>query len=327
MIKGYFSPFIHSEKNAPFIYINVLTALIPCIVLSVVYYGLRAAILLVLSQTLFFFFDFAFSRFLRPKTVNRDYLDLSSIISGTIFALMLPPDTSIFVVIIGVAFGSIVVKQLFGGVGANIMNPAIAARLFVQILMADKLMGFAEPMTNFLKVDSLIDITGKKMMMGDIRTLYAAEVVAGNFSTYIGIGSCIMIVLGAGYLLLRRIVRGYAFAGYLAGIVLVYPIVHIRAFITGGGLMGFLLFVLTSGCLFIAIFALGDFTTMPINPMMRFAVSFICASLTVVIYDKVDPIVGLCAPVLFVNFCTPAIDYYSMNMTHKEVSRRAGDLE
>ena len=327
MIKGYFAPFIHSEKNAPFIYINVLTALIPCIVLSVVYYGLRAAILIILSQLLFFTLDFAFSRFLRPKTVNRDYLDLSSIISGTIFALLLPPDTSVFVVILGTAFGSVVIKQLFGGVGSNIMNPAIAARLFVQLLMPDKLLGFSEPMTEFLKLDSLIDITGHKALMGDIRNLYAAEIIAGNFGTFIGVGSCIMILLGAGYLLFRRIVRGYAFTGYLLGIILIYPCAHLRAFVMGSGPMNFLLFILTSGCLFIAIFALGDFTTMPINPLMRFASAFICAALTVVIYDKVDPIIGLCAPVLFVNIATPAIDYYTSSMTHKEVKRRAGDLK
>ena len=326
MTKGYFAPCIHSEKNAPFIYINVLIALIPCIILSVVYYGLRALILLIASQVLFFFFDFVFSRFLRPNTINRDYLDISSVISGTIFALLLPPDTSIDVVILGVFVGSFVVKQLFGGVGTNLLNPAIAARLFVQIVVPGKLMGFSEPLTDFLKLDTLIDFSGRNGVMGDASSIYAVEVMAGSFATFIGIGSGIAIIIGAFYLLLKKIVRGYAFFGYLAGIILVFPLVHLSMFINGGGLKAFIVFFLTSGVLFFAIFVLGDFSTMPINPIMRMVVAFFCAGLTVFIYDKVDPITGLCAPVLLVNIATPSIDYYSGTLTHKEiVKKRAGD--
>ncbi len=326
MIKGHFAPFIHSEKNAPFIYINVLIALIPCIVLAVVYYGLRALCLLFLSQALFFFFDYAFSRLFRSKTINKDYIDISSVISGTIFALLLPPDTSVDVVIMGVLFGSLVIKQLSGGVGTNLMNPAIASRLFVSIVIPGKLSGFSEPLDNFFKLDTLIDFTGRHSSMGDTARIYAVEVLAGNFATFIGIGSGIAVLIGAFYLLFKRIVRGYAFFGYVIGIILFYPVLHITDFINGGGFRAFVVFFLTSGVLFIAIYALGDFTTMPMNPLMRLIASFVCAVLTVIIYEKVDPITGLCAPVLLTNIATPTIDYYLGTLTHKEIrNKKAGD--
>ncbi|MBO7450761.1 MAG: RnfABCDGE type electron transport complex subunit D [Clostridiales bacterium] len=326
MIKGHYAPFIHTVKNAPFIYFNVLIALVPCVVMSVVYYGLRALILLLLSQGLFFFFDIIFSRLLRPKTVNRDYVDLSSIVSGTIFALLLPPGTSIDVVIIGVLFGSLVVKQIFGGVGSNLFNPAVAARLFIQILFPYRLMAFSDPMTDFLKLDTLIDFSNKTLRPGNPENIYASEVLAGNYATFIGIGSSIMIMIGISYLLIKRIVRGYAFFGYMAGIIMVYPFLHLMEFFTKDGIKSFVIFILTSGVLFIAIFALGDFTTMPMNPLMRMFVSFICATLTLVIYDKVDQITGLLTPVLFINMVTPAIDYYTSTLTHKEiVNKKAGD--
>lgn len=326
MTKGYFAPFIHSEKNAPFIYVNVLIALIPCIILAIVYYGLRALILLALSQILFFFLDFVFSRLLRPNTINKDYLDISSVISGSIFALLLPPDTSVDVVILGAFIGSFVVKQLFGGVGTNLLNPAIAARLFVQVVVPGKLMGFSEPLTDFFKLDTLIDFSGRSAAMGDASSVYAVEVMAGSFATFIGIGSGIAIMIGAFYLLLKKIVRGYAFFGYVIGVLLIYPFVHITDFINRNGLKPFGIFILTSGVLFFAIFVLGDFSTMPINPIMRMVVAFFCAGLTVFIYDKVDPITGLCAPVLLVNIATPSIDYYLGTLSHKEiVKRKAGD--
>lgn len=121
MRKNNYAPFIHTEKTAPYIYLNVLVALAPCACFAVAHYGIRAIFLIGISMILFYTFDFVFARTLNATNRSKDYLDLSSLISGGIFALMLPPDTSILVVILGVLFGSLVVKQFFGGVGSNIV--------------------------------------------------------------------------------------------------------------------------------------------------------------------------------------------------------------
>ena len=328
MIKGYFAPFIHSFKNAPYMYITVMIALIPCIVLSVVYYGIRAGVLILASQMLFFLFDILFSRLIRAKTFNKDAWDISAFVSGTIFALMLPPDTSLWVVIVGILFGSMVVKQFFGGVGSNIINPAIGARLFVQLIMPDKLMGFKMPFLDWYEAKSLWSLTPSKGTMTDLSSLYFTEILFGKFGTFIGIGCGIMVLFGAVYLLLKRIVRGYAFFGYLGAVVIFYPILNIDKIMAGTIFMDLLVYILTSGVLFIALFALGDFTTMPVNPLMRMFSAAICALLTMLLFKRVDAITALCTPVLLINLATPPLDFFTDTLTSKAAGRKkAGDAE
>ena len=321
MRKAYFAPFIHSEKNAPFLYINVLIALVPCIVVSVVYYGIRAIMMLALSQILFFLFDILFSRLIRAKTFDKDYLDISSFVSGTIFALMLPPDTPLFTVFLGVLFGSMVVKQFFGGVGSNLVNPAIAGRLFIELVMPDKLRGFRMPFTDWSGLASLIDSGSSAGKMTSLDSLYFTELFFGKFAYFIGISSGIMILIGAVYLLIKRIVRGYAFFGYVAAVVVFFPIIHITSIVNGTFLNDIVIYILTSGVLFIAIFALGDFTTMPVNPLMRMFSAAVCAVLTMFAYGKVDPATALCAPVLLMNFLTPSFDFFTDILTSKEAKK------
>ena len=132
--KSHGAPFIHSEKTAPYIYFTHIAALLPCIVFAVFYYGIRALILILFSSILFCICDNLFAKISRRDQIHMgDYFDLSSIASGIVFALMLPPDTSLFIAFAGVFFGSVVAKQFFGGAGNNILNPACAARLFVGI--------------------------------------------------------------------------------------------------------------------------------------------------------------------------------------------------
>lgn len=326
MRQSNYAPFIHTEKTAPFIYVNTIVALMPCICISVANYGLRSIILLIVSQIMFFAFDVIFSRMLFNTSKTSDYYDFSSFISGTIFALMLPPDTSIFVVLLGVLFGSLVVKQLFGGVGSNLVNPAIAARLFVELVIPGAMCGFSEPHENWLSFMSLFSMNKTTGVYADLSPISLTEIGFGNFSGYIGIGCGLLVAIGFLYLLIKRIVRGYAFIGYMFAIVVFYPAFHISEFFTALGFRAFIVFIISSGVMFIAAFALGDFTTMPMNPLMRFFSGLICATMTVLLYDKVDLIVALCAPVIIVNFLTPSLDYFASTLSHKEIqSKKRGE--
>lgn len=319
MRKNNYAPFIHTEKTAPFIYLNALVALLPCACLAVANYGLRSFFLILLSMMMFFVFDVIFSRMLFNTSKNSDYYDFSSFISGAVFALMLPPDTSVFVVIFGVLFGSLVVKQLFGGVGSNLINPAIAARLFVQLVIPDALCGFSEPYENAFKVSSLFSVAKTTGVYADTSSISLTELAFGNFSGFIGIGCGVLVVFGFAYILLKGLVRGYAFFGYMFAILVVYPAFHITEIFTALGFRAFIVFILSSGVLFVGAFALGDFTTMPMNPLMRFFSGLVCATFTIIMYGKVDLIVALCAPVVIVNFFTPSLDYFASTLSHKEI--------
>ncbi|MCQ2467261.1 MAG: RnfABCDGE type electron transport complex subunit D [Clostridia bacterium] len=326
MRQNNYAPFIHTEKTAPYMYVNVIVALLPCICLSVANYGIRALFLILISQLMFFTLDVIFSRMFFNTSKTSDYYDFSSLISGIIFALMLPPDTSIFVVLLGVLFGSLVVKQLFGGVGSNIVNPSIAARLFVQLVVPDALSGFSEPFENAFKLSSLVDISKTTGAFADTSSISLTEIAFGNFEGYLGIGCGFLVLFGFGFMLFKRLIRGYAFIGYMFAILVFYPALHIADFFSLDGFRAFVVFVISSGVLFIAAFALGDFTTMPMNPLMRFFSGLICATFTVLMYGKVDLMIALCAPVIIVNFMTPSLDYFASTLSHKEIiTKERGD--
>ena len=117
----YLSPFIHTEKTAPYIYLTHIAALMPCIAAGFVFYGISAITLIVGCAVAFMLLDNAFGRMVRRDGISRNYTDFSSIEAGVIYALLLPPGTSLVVALTGVLFGSFVVKQFFGGAGNNIL--------------------------------------------------------------------------------------------------------------------------------------------------------------------------------------------------------------
>lgn len=324
MITRQYAPFIHSEKNAPYIYLNVLVALIPCICLSVVYYGLKSLITILVSMLLFFFSDLVFAGLLKKKTNSEDYYDLSSLISGAVFALLLPGKTPLIVVIVGVLFASLVVKQLPGGVGTNIFNPAIAARMFVELIFPKEFMQFCQPLNDWFDITSLIYVPDGYSAIGNTTDIYFLEVITGRFATYTGIGCFILIAVSGVFLLLKGIVRGYAMFGYMFAVLVSYPILHYSTVFTHAGLRAFAVYICTSGVAFIAVFALGDFTTMPINSYMRLFLSGVCGVVTTFMYQFSDPITALCMPVLMINLMTPICDYLSGVLFRKAGKKKQG---
>ena len=136
------APFIHTEKNAPYIYITILVSLVPCIFCGVFYYGLRAFILILFCMVSFVLSDNLCMR-ITGRRSGGDYFDLSSLVEGLLIALMLPPDTTLITALTAVLFASIVTKQVFGGAGSNIINPACAGRLFIELVMPNGTQGLS----------------------------------------------------------------------------------------------------------------------------------------------------------------------------------------
>lgn len=320
MIQREYAPFIHSSKNAPFIYLNLIVAMLPCVCFSFISYGLRALVLVAFSGFAFFVSDYFMARVFRGKSAKKDYYDLSSICSGMIFALLLPPNTSIVIAIIGVLFGSVVVKQMFGGVGANLINPAIAARLFVSIVFSSELDGFAKPITSWFKIGSLITgaSASSTIEQADATQLYVLEIIAGQFASYIGIGCAVVILIGLIFLLAKGIIKIYSPLAYLLSLALLYPVFSKINVFTYIGFRTFVYFMLTSGVLFVATFVLSDYTTTPINHKSAIISGCICGVMTAFMVGRFDSMVALCVPVLIANLTTPFLDYCSKKSFRKE---------
>ena len=122
------SPHVHSPITTKTIMRDVLIALIPALIGSVYFFGIRALLVTAVSAAACVFFEWLWCRLM--KRDNKTY-DLSAVVTGVLLAFVCPVTIPLWTIIIGDFFAIIVVKMIFGGIGRNIVNPALAGRAFM----------------------------------------------------------------------------------------------------------------------------------------------------------------------------------------------------
>jgi len=312
------APFIHTEMTAPYIFLTHIAALLPCIIAGVIFYGISALTLIVGSAVAFMLFDNAFGRMVRRDGIDRNYTDFSSIEAGVIYALMLPPGTSLPIALTGVLFGSFVVKQFFGGSGNNILNPACTARLFVEMVFYTRMYYFKTPISSWFDVSTLIGRTENVIPADDISKLYIMELLTGNYAGYIGLTCSLLILLAGIYQAFKGTVRIYAPVSYLVTLIVLYPFIGQYE----GGLRSLAVFIMSSGALFIAVYVLGDYTTMPSRIWGGIIAGAICAVLTVILRGRVSDMCSMLAPVMAINFLSFEIDFFTKTISRRKTVRQ-----
>ena len=322
--KKQLAPFIHTEKNAPYIYMTILASLVPCIVCGIFYYGIRAAVLILFCMAAFVFADNFCIRITHRRT-NRDYFDLSSLVEGLILALLLPPDTTLITALVAVLFASVITKQMFGGAGCNIINPACAGRLFVELVMPSSVQGFSYGEQNSrFAVMSLI-FQKDPMQVPSYSQFSFAELITGNYPGMIGTACFICIVVGGVFLTLKGTMRLYSPVSCLISLMALYPVYSLIATKTVS-FDGLLVYILSSGAVFVAVFMLGDLTTMPSRFASGVFAGIVCAVLTVVTMPFLSPMVSLLSPVLAVNFLAFVLDFFSKTLSRRKIRSREVDV-
>ena len=210
------SPHVHAPTSTRTIMGDVLIALLPALAGSVYFFGLRALIVTLLSVAGCIFFEWAWCCLM--KKPSRIY-DLSAMVTGVLIAFVCPPTIPYWCILIGDFFAIIVVKQLFGGIGRNIVNPALAARAFM----------FSWPalMTGFVTPDGVTSATPlANMHQGLMPTDSLWDMFSGNIGGCIGETSVLFLIAGFGYLLMRRVITPripLAFLGTVAALALLFP--------------------------------------------------------------------------------------------------------
>ena len=316
------APFIHTEKNAQYIYLTHIAALMPCVVFAVFAYGLRAIILLSMSVAGFMLTDIFSAKIIR-RHVKGEYFDVSSIVSGLTFGLLLSPQTPIIAVIAGILFGSVIVKQLFGGAGSNILLPATAAILFTQTVFPSSFAEFGKPLENWF---GFVSIVSGKPSVQDYSQLSYPEIISDFAGSLLGVSCCLMIILGFIFMLVKGTIRVYAPAGYMVALLAGFPLTHISTIFTPEGFHLYMLFILSSGVMFVAVYCLGDYTTMPSRPLSATTAGVVCAVLTLILYGRVSDVTMLAAPVVAVNFMSFVLDYFSKSISRRGKRSREVDL-
>lgn len=246
------SPHVRDKETTTNLMGQVLVALMPATVVGIFNFGISAFWIILLSIFSCVFFEGVFQKIMKRKNT---IFDLSAAVTGLLLALNLPPDVPFWMPIFGGFFAIVVVKQLFGGLGQNFMNPALAARCFLLISFTGRMTTFtydaittATPLAN-LKAGESVDILS--MFLGT---------TAGT----IGETSALALLIGGGFLLIRKVIN-YRIPFYyilsFAVFILIYSVV------TGGGLdFSYLLAHLCGGGLMLgAFFMATDYVTSPIT--------------------------------------------------------------
>jgi len=295
------SPHLLSAVTTQTLMVQVLIGLIPVTAASLYFFGLRA-VLLILNCVVTALATEAVILRLRKKPLV--ITDGSAAVTGLLLALILPPTTSWYAASLGSVFAIFIGKHIFGGLGANIFNPALIARAF---LMAT----YPEMLTTFIKpkfVDAVSSATPLVLKKFSQTLTPSLDLFLGNVSGSLGETSAICIIIGGLYLLIRQI----ADWRIPLSLILTTVIISFIGFIIAPAKGGVLFHILSGGLLLGAFFMATDPATTPVTKRGRYIFGIACGSLIMLIrYFSALP-EGVMYSILFMNAFTPLINRYTV---------------
>lgn len=302
MTKLAISPHIHSGMSTSGIMLDVVIALLPATIAGVIIFGLQALAVIGVCVTSCVVFEALFCLITKkPQTVK----DISAVVTGLLLALNLPANIPLWQCVVGSLFAIVVVKCIFGGLGQNVVNPAIAARVFM-LLAFTSMTAAASPVNQISGVDAvagatpLADVTPKPAMPS-LLTL-----AAGFYGGAIGETCSIALLLGGIYLVVRRVITWHNPTAFM-GTVFVFSF-----FMEGMDPVKALSMVLCGGVVIGAIFMATDYTTSPPTPWGKVIFGVGCGLITCLIrYFGGSMPEGVSYAILFMNILSPFISKWT----------------
>jgi electron transport complex protein RnfD len=290
------SPHIRTKTTTQSIMRDVLIALSPAAIASVVFFGLKALLILSVCVGTSVLSEFLFNLAAKKKqTVG----DLSACITGTLLALSLPAKAGVWECIVGSVFAIVVVKCLFGGIGCNFANPAVTARVMLLISFSSVVGGAATEIQNVLTAGAT-PLTA--LQSGATKNLPSIlDMLIGNRGGAIGETCVIALVLGGIYLVVRKVISWHTPVIYI-GTVFALSLLLTMSFTEA------LYQTLGGGLILGAIFMATDYVTTPINKYGKMVFAFGCGLLTVLIRFFGSYPEGVSFAILIMNIVSPYIE-------------------
>lgn len=339
MKKVTWSPFTHSGNSVNKAMLDVIISLIPVIIASIFFFRMGSVLVLLTTTASALIFEY-FSRMVLKR--YNSCQDLSAIVTGLILGLTLPPSTPLLIAILGSLIAIVVVKQLFGGLGNNVFNPAAAARAFLVIAFSVPLTTWVNPMTSTY-VDATTSATPlslvKTVMMniktGDMEAARAAySVIAadawglikllftGEVAGSLGETSAIAIIIGLIYLIIKKRIHTEIVASYIGSAFIVAVILSM---VYDLGPLFPLISLLAGSLLFGAVFMATDWVTSPMTKKGRIIFGIGLGVLTIVIRTFSNFPEGVVFSILIMNMATPLIDRHTGNRIFGKVKVKGNE--
>ena len=306
------SPHVHSDVTTRTIMRDVLIALTPALIGSVYFFGFRALTVTAVSVLACVLFE---KLYCKMTGMDDKTYDLSACVTGVLLAFVCPVTIPYWTIILGAAFAILLVKMLFGGLGRNIVNPALAGRAFMfswPVLMSTWVkVGFenaapvAGPVVGLGAADIVTAATPlANMHQGIMCEEPIMELFVGNIGGCIGETSAVALLIGLAYLLYRKVITIRIPAAYIltvAVLTFLFPqgndrIAWMAAHLFGGGLM--------LGAIFMA----TDYVTSPVTKLGQVIYGIGCGVLTVMIRYFGGYNEGVSYAILCMNACVVLLD-------------------
>ncbi len=300
------SPHAHSPVTTQTIMRDVLIALVPALCGSVYFFGFRALVMTLLSCAGCVFFEWAYRKLMH---LDSTVYDLSAVVTGALLAFVCPVTLPYWMLLIGDFVAIVVVKQLFGGIGKNFMNPALLARAFLfswpAAMSTWAIPGFKNGADLLSGADAVTAATPlASMKNGLLPTTDLWDLVIGNVGGCIGETSVILLLVGVVYLLIRRIISLRIPLTFLLTVA-----VLTFAFPQGNDRVLWMTYQLCSGGLVLgAFFMATDYVTTPVTKGGQVLFGLGCGIITVVIRYFGGYPEGVSFAILVMNACVALLD-------------------
>ncbi len=286
------SPHIRSKNSTQRIMLDVIIALCPALIASVVIFGIRALLLTVISAAVCVASEFVWEKaFKLPVTI----LDLSAVVTGILIAYNVPVGMPVWQLIVADIFAIIVVKMLFGGLGCNFMNPALSGRILMMFSFTGSITGYTYPANGIDALSSATPLAAQ----GSLSWSHFGTLFLGNHGGVLG-ETCILALLIDGiYLIVRKVIKPWIPLGFLGTLLLCSwafgAEAPVLSLFMGGAVLG-------------AFFMATDYVTSPVTDKGRLIFGIGCGLITALIRVFGNYAEGVTFSIIIMNLLVPYID-------------------
>ena len=308
------NPHIRSNETTRSIMLDVIIAMLPALAFAIFNFGLRALTLTAVSVVGCLFWEWLYRKLMKkPQSIG----DLSCVVTGMLLAFVCPVQMPYWMILIGDFFAIIVVKQLFGGIGKNFLNPALAGRAVLLASYAGTMTSWVDPAAGKAPIiGSMADVVTTAtplavMKTGDFAALTdtynVGNMFIGQIPGSLGEVSALALLIGGAYLIWRKVINWQTPVSYIATVAVLTFLFPKQ----GSGLEWMLYSVFGGGLFLGAFFMATDYATSPVTKKGQLIFGIGCGLFTVLIRYFGSYNEGVCYSIMVMNLLVALIDKYT----------------
>lgn len=288
-------PHVKSNESTRRIMLDVIIALTPAMIGAIYFFGLNAAMLIAISIASAVLFEAATQKFFKKDILIGD---LSAVVTGLLLAFNLPANAPWWIAVFGAAFAIIVVKEFFGGIGSNFMNPALAARVAL-------VSSWPVIMGTYIGPDGVTGATPMVLIKsGSVDLPSIGNMFIGNIGGSLGETSALLLLIGAAYLFIRKVIDWKIPFIYIGTTIAMLFILGVKPELLIYHLFG-------GGLILGAFFMATDYSSSPITPNGKILFGIGAGILTALMRVKGGMPEGVSYAILLMNVASPVIERFT----------------